>query len=136
MKDFDYEVLQRKRIAQQAKYRKNGSRSKKCSLPSDGMSHREWKERNGEVVEYNLNKPMSYERFKLLPKDVQHQYIRGLQERFGVAVAVIATELFGICKSALSTHFARSGIKYEQDSRIRTSIKAYEVKQLMNVWVK
>ena len=38
MRDFDYEVLQRKRIAQQAKHKKKGSKTCKCSLPSDYLT--------------------------------------------------------------------------------------------------
>ena len=34
MNDFDFDCLQKKRLAQQAKYRKRGSKSKKCT-PSD-----------------------------------------------------------------------------------------------------
>ena len=35
MSDFEYDCWQRKRIAQQAKYRKCGSKSKKCSMSTD-----------------------------------------------------------------------------------------------------
>ena len=35
MNDFDFENMQKKRIAQGARHRVCGSKSKKCSLPSD-----------------------------------------------------------------------------------------------------
>lgn len=38
MSDFEYDCWQRKRIAQQAKYRKCGSKSKKCSMSTDHMT--------------------------------------------------------------------------------------------------
>ena len=44
MSDFEYDCWQRKRIAQQAKYRKCGSKSKKCSMSTDHMTQKQWKE--------------------------------------------------------------------------------------------
>lgn len=37
MNDFDYENLQKKRLARNA-YAKKGSRSKKCTLPDDYLT--------------------------------------------------------------------------------------------------
>lgn len=96
MKDFDYEVLQRKRLASQARYRKNGSKSKKCSLPSDGMSHKQWKERNGEVMEYNLSKPMSWKAFTKMPLDLQRKYLENLRDKYEVTATAVAEQLFDI----------------------------------------
>ena len=38
MNDFDYDALQKKRIAAGARHMKRGSRSKRCSLPSDNLT--------------------------------------------------------------------------------------------------
>ncbi len=47
MSDFEYDCWQRKRLAQQAKYRKCGSKSKKCSMSnrphdSETVERKEW----------------------------------------------------------------------------------------------
>lgn len=56
MNDFDYDCLQKKRLARQARYRKCGSKSRKCPLPTDNMTQEEWKERCGEVLTIKLNR--------------------------------------------------------------------------------
>lgn len=103
MNDFDYEIYLRKQLARQSKYRKRGSKSKKCSLPSDHLTTRELKERNGVVLTYNLTKPMTWKEFCSLPNDVQETYIKGLQDEFH-ATAVLITKMFGISVSTLSRH--------------------------------
>lgn len=95
MNDFEYDCLQRKRLAGQAKYRKRGSRSKKCSLPSDRMTEKQWKERCGPVVSFNFNRPMSWDNFKKLTTIVQTEYIRNLQKKYGVT-AVDLGDMFGV----------------------------------------
>lgn len=115
MNDFDYEVMQKKRIAHGAAHMKRGSKSKKCSLPSDNMTPAQWKRRNGPVSTYSLNQPMSWEQFKKLPLDIQQAYIDALQSRFGVSAARISQDLFGLSHAALRLHLSKRGIKYAAD---------------------
>lgn len=103
MTDFDYDCLQKKRIANQAKYRKRGSRSKKCNLPSDRLTHKQWKERCGPVVTYNLSNPMNWEDFKQLPVYIQAEYITNLQNKYGVT-AVDLAEMFGVKPLTVRRH--------------------------------
>jgi len=44
MNDFDYEVMQRKRLARQASHKKCGSKSKKCPMSTDHMTRKQWLE--------------------------------------------------------------------------------------------
>lgn len=112
MNNFDYEVLQKKRIAAGARHRKCGSKSKFCSLPSDNMTAAEWKRRNGKVKTYNLMAPMGWDEFKSMPHDLQQQYLDTLQTRFNVSVNRISKELFGLCPDALRRHIDRKGLKH------------------------
>lgn len=57
MDDFTYDCWQKKQLAQQARHRKRGSKSRKCSLPSDNLTKKQWKERNGKTLSINLNQP-------------------------------------------------------------------------------
>lgn len=82
MNDFDYDVYQKKRIASGDRHRKRGSRSKYCGLPSDHMTHAQWKKKNGEVKVMNLNEPMLWDAFKAMPDDLQKEYIQKCVERF------------------------------------------------------
>ena len=82
MSDFEYDCWQRKRIAQQAKYRKCGSKSKKCSMSTDHMTQKQWKERNGKVVTVNLNQPITWDDFKALTASMQEEYLKHMMENF------------------------------------------------------
>lgn len=113
MNDFDYDVMQKKRIAHSARHMKRGSKSRKCALPSDHMTAAEWKRRNGTVNTYNMNLPMSWGSFKLMPPDLQQNYIDRLQDRFGVSLSDISTDLFDCSIGNLRLYANRHGLKYK-----------------------
>ena len=83
MNDFDYDVLQKKRIAAGARHMKRGSRSKRCSLPSDNLTPAQLKRRNGPVSTYKLDEPMRWDDFKAMPVDLQKKYLTNLVETYG-----------------------------------------------------
>ena len=83
MNDFDYDALQKKRIAAGARHMKRGSRSKRCSLPSDNLTPAQLKRRNGPVSTYKLDAPMRWDDFKAMPADLQKQYLTNLVETYG-----------------------------------------------------
>ena len=83
MNDFDYDALQKKRIAAGARHMKRGSRSKRCSLPSDNLTPAQLKRRNGPVSTYKLDAPMRWDDFKEMPADLQKQYLTYLVETYG-----------------------------------------------------
>lgn len=66
--------------------KKNGSRSKKCSLPSDHLSKKELKKMNGEIKMYNLSKPMSYSVFCSMPIDLRIEYLKSLRDTYGASL--------------------------------------------------
>lgn len=109
MTDFEYDCLQKKRLAGQAKYRKCGRKSKKCSLPSDGMTQKQWKERCGPVVSFSLNKPMDWGTFKKLSPIVQKEYITNLQKNYG-ATAVDLGEMFGVQSLTVRKYVDANGL--------------------------
>lgn len=87
MSDFDYDCWQKKQLARQAKYRKNGSKSRKCSMSTDRMTQRQWEKLNGEVITMNLNQPMQWKEFKGLTASLQEEYLKHLISRFDVNAA-------------------------------------------------
>lgn len=82
MHDFDYDAMQKKRIARGAAHMKRGSKSKKCSLPSDHLTPAQLRRLNGPVITYKLDEPMNWESFKAMPEDLQKKYILNLQETY------------------------------------------------------
>ena len=82
MHDFDYDVMQKKRIACGASHMKRGSKSKKCTLLSDYLTAAQKRRLNGPVITYKLDEPMNWESFKAMPEDLQKKYILNLQETY------------------------------------------------------
>jgi hypothetical protein len=90
MHDFDYDVMEKKRIASGARHRKRGSKSKKCTLPSDYLTSKQKKGLNGKMVTYSLAHPTSYSVFENMPKDLQKEYLNKLYNDWGVSLTQIA----------------------------------------------
>ena len=109
MSAFTQDVVQRKDLARQSRHRKNGSKSKKCSLPSDKITQKQWKDRCGELMVYKLGEPMSWERFKAMPLTHQTEYIVGLQEKYGATCRVLS-DMFDITPVTLHRHVKNNGL--------------------------
>lgn len=103
MNDFEYDCMVKKRIARSASRKKSGVKSTKCSLPSDRLTNKQWKERCGVVMSYKLGSPMSWADFKNMPKDIQSEYISGLQDKYGVNAGDIG-EMFGVTSVTIRRH--------------------------------
>lgn len=109
MNDFEFDIMQKKNIAHSARKQKIGTRSKKCSLPSDRMTNKQWKERNGEVMSYNIGKPIEWNEFKALPNEIQEEYIVRLQKKYSVTATDIA-KMFGVKPLTITRHVAAKGL--------------------------
>lgn len=103
MNDFDYDVMQKKRIARMAKYCKGGSKSKKCPMSTDYMTRKQWEERCGEVYTYTMNKPKSWEQFKELPTNIQKEYLMYLVQNYNANATSLAT-MFGVRPLTVRRH--------------------------------
>lgn len=117
MNDFDFDVLQKKRVANSARHRVCGSKSKYCGLPSDHLTPAQLRAKSGPVTEWNLTSRMSWDAFRGMRHDLQQEYISGLQARFRVSIATIGKELFRHKSSALSVYMSSHGLKGRQDGK-------------------
>lgn len=89
MNDFEYDCLQKKRLAQQARYRRRHGK-RKCTLSTDYMTQKQWKERCGVVLTINYNKPVSWDVFKELTAKTQEEYVRHLMDTYGANATSLA----------------------------------------------
>ena len=117
MHDFDYDAMQKKRIARGASHMKHGSKSKKCTLPSDYLTAAQKRRLNGPVSTYKLDEPMNWESFKAMPEDLQKKYILNLQETYQANDKMIA-KLFGKSDVTVGEHRKRLGLKPTGKSRM------------------
>ena len=115
MNDYEFtfkeDVREKKAAGHGAYAKKGGSKSKRCSLPSDNLTPAQKRALNSEVKTYDLNRPMDWKTFKSMPKDLQEEYIRRIIATFGVTASTIDAELFGNGLHVIHAHAKKKGYK-------------------------
>lgn len=97
MNEFDYDVREKKSIASGARHRVNGSKSKRCTMPSDYLTPAQRKKLNGEVCTMNLNKPIGWSELKDVPTGMAKEYIENLHHTHRATIAG-ASIMLGVSK--------------------------------------
>ena len=91
---FNQDVAERSKMKTGAFHKKNGSKSKKCTLPSDHLTESQKKKLSGPCFSINMNEPFhDWKKFRSLPKSMQASYIMGLINNYGARKRDIATML-------------------------------------------
>lgn len=104
MNDFDFDAMQKKRIAQGAKH-KVGRRSG-CTLPSDSLTEAQKRKLNGPVVTLKLDEPMTWKDFKALPEDKRRLYAEHIKELYNPSWKQWG-QLFHTHPNTVRQHFIR-----------------------------
>lgn len=78
---------ERKTMANGARHKKCGSKSKKCTMPSEYLTKKQKKGLNGPVMNYKI-KGLTYEEFKKYPADIQIDILKTFAEHDGRIVDV------------------------------------------------
>lgn len=111
MNDFDFDALEKKRIARSAfahvSFKRGG-----CTLPSDMMTAKEKKELNGEVKSYNVTRPMLWAEYKALPDDLKREYWRNMQGCGGTAAWL--APLMGIGDKSIINAAKAAGVPFRR----------------------
>ena len=129
MHDFDFDIMEKKRIAQGARARKCGSKSRKCTLPSDYLTAAQKKGLNGKVSTYNLSEPMTYSKFRVMPDDLQKEYLLKLRNEMGASQTAIG-EMMQCSYETVRQTLIRHGIP------TNTKRMSFESKLRWNAWLK
>lgn len=110
MNDIEFmlkeDIKKKKQAGSGYRYKKNGSKSKKCRLPSDNLSKKEIEKMNGECKVYNLSEKMSYSNFCAMPVDLQIKYLEMLRDKFGANQTEIS-KMMGVADTTLASHRAK-----------------------------
>lgn len=125
---FNEDVREKKKIANQARYRKRGSKSKKCSFSSDHMTHKQWVERCGKIVTCNFRDPITWQDFCELPVDIQKEYLLNLIDEYQTTASDLA-KMFGITAKTVAKHCGQEeiGIHFSPGKRMsKEKRKAFE----------
>lgn len=114
MNDFDYDCMQKKRIAMGAFAHINRKRGG-CALPSDTLTEKQRKEKNGEVKSYNITRPMPWREFKAMPEDLKREFFRNMQS-FGGTAKWLAEEM-GASAQTIIAYAERVGAPFQRGGR-------------------
>lgn len=114
MNGFDYDCMQKKRIAMGAFAHINRKRGG-CSLPSDTLTEKQRKEKNGEVKSYNITRPMPWHEFKAMPEDLKREFFRNMQS-FGGTAKWLAEEM-GASDQTIIAYAERVGAPFRRGGR-------------------
>lgn len=114
MNDFDYDCMQKKRIAMGAFAHINRKRGG-CSLPSDTLTEKQKKEKNGEVKSYNITRPMPWREFKPMPEDLKREFFRNMQS-FGGTAKWMAEEM-NVCDATIRREAELVGAPFRRSGR-------------------
>lgn len=110
MTDFDYENLQKKRTAQGAFHKKGGSKSKRCTMPSDYLTPAQKKKLNGPTHELNLNQPLTWAEYKGIPTDsLKKTYLLNLLNTYKPSANMLSAML-DVSTKTVTTEMRRHGI--------------------------
>ena len=110
MTEFDYDCLQKKRIARSAWQRVGLRRT--VTLPSDTMTPLELARLNGPCRVYRLGRPMEIEEFNQLPRDLQRTYLHRLRQRGGSRQSVC--RMLGITEPQMVQMQNRCGVAFDR----------------------
>ncbi len=114
MQDETYTFIQtvrdRKTVAHSARYRKVGSKSRKCTLPSDYLTAAEKKRRNSAVQTYTMNTPHTKKELDSWPVDLRTKYIANLIERYCPANKDLG-EMLGVSETTACTYLRKLGLR-------------------------
>ena len=109
MTDFDFDVLQKKRTASGARHRKNGSKSKRCSLPSDNLTEAQKRKLNGPVYTLKME-PMTWSELMKLPDTLRKEYLSELVKTYEASQRMMA-DMLGMSQSTVRNELNRLGVR-------------------------
>lgn len=112
---FNKEIYDRKRVGRGAYAKINGSKSRKCSLPHDGLSEAKLRKLNGPCLTVRMDKPCTWEMLKAMPTDLAGDYLHRLKGTYRVGMKEIA-EMLGCGKSTLGNWMCDKGIRFTKKS--------------------
>lgn len=120
--EFYSQIAERQNLAKATQGRKRGTKSKKCTVPSDRLTEKQLRGLNGKVMSYHLSKPMRWQEFILMPMDIQEEYIMGLRKAF-YASATDLMQMFGVSWMTIRNYIQENftGFPITQGGRHKTA---------------
>lgn len=96
----------------------HAGRGGKVKMPSDYLTKKEREAMNGELITYQINKPMSWAQFKKMPDDIKREYINSIIHKYDPQQAAVAA-MFGVTPRTLYVLCEELGIRFKRGGRQR-----------------
>ena len=104
---FEQDVRERSKMKTGAFHKKNGSKSRKCTMPSDHLTPTQRKKLSGECMSIKMNEPYyDWKSFKDLSTETQRNYILGLVVDHQARSKDVA-EMLGVSANTFSAYCAK-----------------------------
>lgn len=107
---FVEDLREKKVLARNSKYRKCGSKSKKCTTPSDFLTPAQRRELNGDVSVYQIGKPITWKEFKSYPPEMQQKWLDAFVEKFECSTKGMAI-VFNLHPTSINLHCKNKDLK-------------------------
>ena len=91
----------------------HAGRGGKIKMPSDYLTKKEQEAMNGELITYQMNKPMSWAQFKKMPDDIKREYINSIIHKYDPQQAAVAA-MFGVTPRTLYVLCEELGIRFKR----------------------
>jgi len=116
---YTQDQKERSKTKNGAYHKKNRSKSKKCSFPSDYLTVKEKKKLNGPCESIDLSKPIKDIRvFRRYPSSLQQEYLQNLIDKYGARKQDIC-DMFGTSASNFNRYCDNHGIQIKCGPRRR-----------------
>ena len=113
-------------------HKKCGSKSKKCTLPSDYLTRKEKLNLNSGVETWNMSTFYSFQDFKKMPSDIQVEYINGIIDKYSVALKNVCEEVLKVSYSYFRKELIKNNIYGQIHIRSGFHPKQEDLKALKN----
>ena len=104
------EVRDRKTIARNSRYKKNGCRSKKCTLPSDYKTRKEIAAMNSDAITCKFDEFYTWDEFLKFKDATKIDYIEHICNKYGCSLTAVSILVFGMGASSLTNYITKNGL--------------------------
>lgn len=130
MTDFDYDVLQKKRTASGAYHRKGGSKSKKCTLPSDHLTEAQKRKLNGPMTTVQMGQPMAWLDYKGLSDELRKKYLMDVLNSYKPSARMLG-EMLGVSLPTVTKELRRLGLPVSTNPPLYYGSEEFKTKRAM-----
>ena len=129
-REFNKEISEKKRTASGAFHRKGGSKSKKCTLPSDHLTEAQKRKLSGPVTTVNLNQPITWKDFKPLSDELKKKYLMDVLNSYKPSARMLG-EMLGVSLPTVTKELRRLGLPVNTNSPLYHGSEEFKTKRAM-----